>query len=84
MKTTIKTGDTVKIIAGANKGTSAKVVKVASRDSLVFLEGIGNRTRHKRPTQYEKGGKKDIHVGIHISNVKLEKAAEPAKKETKK
>ena len=82
---TIKTGDTVKIIAGDNKGKSAKIVKVAPRDSKVFLEGIGIKTRHQRPTQYQKGGKKEIHVGLHISNVKLETAATKptAKKETK-
>lgn len=91
MKTTIKTGDTVKVIAGDNKGKSAKVVKVAPREAKAFLEGIGIKTRHMRPTQFQKGGKKDIHVGIHLSNLKLEKAADnksaakpAAKKEAKK
>lgn len=67
----IKTGDIVKIIAGKDKGQTGKIVKVSASDNLVFIEGIGNKTRHKRPTQYDKGGKKDIHVGIQISNVKL-------------
>jgi len=87
MKTTIKTGDTVKVVSGDNKGKSAKVVKVAPRENKAFLEGIGIKTRHLRPTQYQKGGKKDIHVGIHLSNLKLEKSTEPkptTKKETKK
>ena len=81
MKTQIKTGDMVKIIAGSNKGKTGKVVKVAPADKLVFIEGIGNRTRHMKPTQYQKGGKKDIHSGIHVSNLKLEKRAD--KKEAK-
>ncbi|MCL1839506.1 50S ribosomal protein L24 [Candidatus Saccharibacteria bacterium] len=80
MKTTIKTGDTVKIITGNNKGKTGKVVKVSPTDKLAFIEGIGNRTRHMRPTQHQKGGKKDIHVGIHLSNLKLEKPADKKEK----
>lgn len=67
----IKTGDLVKIIAGDNKGKTGKVVKISPQDNLAFIEGIGTRTRHMRPTQHQKGGKKDIHVGINMSNLKL-------------
>lgn len=71
MGTRIKTGDMVKIITGDDKGKTGKVVKIDLRESLVFVDGIGKRTRHLRPTQQRKGGKKDIHVGINMSNVKL-------------
>ena len=67
----IKTGDTVKIISGANKGTTGKVTKVVPSENKVFIEGVGNRTRHMRPTTYRQGGKKDIQVGIDASNVAL-------------
>lgn len=67
----IHTGDTVKIIAGDHKGKTGKVVKVSAANQLAFIEGIGMRTRHLRPTQNQKGGKKDIHTGIHLSNLKL-------------
>ena len=67
----IKTGDTVKIIAGAKKGETGKVVKVNPTDGKVFIEGIGNRTRHMRANMYRQGGKKEIHVGIDASNVAL-------------
>ena len=67
----IKIGDTVKIISGANKGTTGKVTKVLPSENKVFIEGVGNRTRHMRPTQYRQGGKKDIQVGIDASNVAL-------------
>ncbi|MBQ3431010.1 50S ribosomal protein L24 [Candidatus Saccharibacteria bacterium] len=70
---TIKTGDTVKIISGANKGKSAKVVKVDREKNLAFLEGIGVRERHMRASYANpKGGKKEIHVGINLSNLKKE------------
>ena len=84
MSQSIKTGDTVKIIAGDNKGKSGKVVKVDRINDKAMIEGIGIITRHLRATQFNpRGGKKDIHVGIDLSNLKLEKVAE-AKKSAKK
>ena len=71
MGTRIKTGDTVKVISGANKGTVGKVTKVMPSENKVLVEGLGNRTRHMRPTMYRKGGKKDIQVGIDASKVAL-------------
>lgn len=73
MKQNIKTGDTVTIIAGDNKGKSGKVVKVDLKNHQAMIEGIGVRERHLRATQFNpKGGKKDIHVGIDLSNLKKE------------
>ena len=83
--TTIKTGDTVKIISGDEKGKSAKVVSV--KNGKACLEGIGLIERHVRASYLNpKGGKKTIHVGIDLSNLKLEKSAEApkAKKSAKK
>ena len=73
MKQNIKTGDTVTIIAGDNKGKSGKVVKMDLKNHQAIIEGIGVRERHLRATQFNpKGGKKDIHVGIDLSNLKKE------------
>jgi len=84
MKRQIKTGDTVKIISGKAKGQTGQVVKVAPADKLAFVEGIGKRTRHLKPTQHQKGGKKDIHVGIHVSNLSvITSAAKQPRKDTK-
>ena len=71
MGTRIKTGDLVKVISGSNKGQTGKVVKVSPAEELVYIEGLGNRTRHMRANMYRQGGKKDIHVGIDASNVAL-------------
>ena len=67
----LKTGDTVKIIAGSNKGQTGKITQILTNSEAVLIEGIGNRTRHLRPTQHQKGGKKAIQSGIHLSNLKL-------------
>ncbi len=73
MKQNIKTGDTVTIITGDNKGKSGKVVKMDLKNHQAMIEGIGVRERHLRATQFNpKGGKKDIHVGIDLSNLKKE------------
>jgi large subunit ribosomal protein L24 len=74
----IKKGDTVKVIAGGQKGRDGKVVKVLG--DKVFIEKVNVRERHIRPTQANpKGGKKDIHVGIHVSNVVLLDGEKPVK-----
>ena len=65
----IKTGDTVKIISGADKGKTGKVTKVLPAENKVFIEGIGNRERHMRPNMYRRGGKKEIQVGIDASKL---------------
>jgi len=79
----IKTGDTVKVIAGMYKGETAKVVKIDKLANKAMLEGIGVRDRHLRANQYRQGGKKKIQLGIHLSN--LQKTADgPARKIAKK
>ncbi len=67
----IKTGDTVKVIAGSNKGKTGKVTKVSPSENKIFIEGIGNRTRHMHATAYRQGGKKEIQDGVEASNVAL-------------
>jgi large subunit ribosomal protein L24 len=68
----IRKDDTVKIIAGAHKGTTGKVLKVNTKDSTVLFEGVGVGHRHVKPSQLNpRGGKKDIHTAIDISKVAL-------------
>lgn len=75
-----KTGDTVQVISGDNKGKTAKIVSMQPREGKALLEGIGERTRHVRANQYNpKGSKKSIHVGIDISKLKLVKREEANK-----
>ena len=63
MAQNLKTGDNVKIIAGANKGKTGKIVKIDTKAGKAMIEGIGVRTRHIKATQFNpKGGKKDIHI----------------------
>lgn len=72
MASRIKSGDVVRIIAGAKKGTTGKVVSVHPKKGTLKIEGVGERHRHIRPSQHNPmGGSKDIHVGIDASKVAL-------------
>ena len=69
----LKTGDKVVVIAGDNKGKTGKIVKMDKQNHKAMVEGIGVRERHLKKTQFNpKGGKKTIHVGIDLSNLKKE------------
>ncbi len=85
MSKNLKTGDKVMVVAGDNKGKTAKIVKVDTKNGLAMLEGLEIRERHMKKTYLNpKGGKKEIHVGINLSNLKLVEAAKIEKKATKK
>lgn len=65
-------GDTVKIISGAKKGTTGKVLSVLAKKNAVLIEGVGTIHRKVKPTQQNpRGGHKDIHVPTPIHKVAL-------------
>jgi large subunit ribosomal protein L24 len=65
-------GDTVKLISGAHKGTTGKVVKVLTKKSAVLIEGVGTIHRNVKPSQLNpRGGHKDIHVPVSLHKVAL-------------
>lgn len=68
----IRKGDTVKLISGANKGTTGKVLGVLTKKNAVLVEGIGNKHRHIKPSQLNpRGAHKDIHVPTPLHKVAL-------------
>ncbi len=81
----LKVNDKVMVISGDNKGKTAKIVKIDRAAHKAMLEDIEVRERHMKKTYYNpKGGKKTIHVGIDMSNLKLVEAAKVEKKAAKK
>ena len=73
MAQNLKTGDTVKIIAGNEKGKTARIVKIDRKEQKAYLEGIGMRDRHFAKTAYRpQGGTAKVQLGIHLSNLKKE------------
>ena len=88
MAQNLKINDKVLVISGDNKGKEAKIVKIDRRAGKAMLEGIGMVERHMKKSYLNPaGGKKTIHVGIDMSNLKLVEAAKfekTAKKADKK
>ena len=81
----LKINDKVLVIAGSHKGTEAKIVKIDRERGVAMLEGIGVRERNLKRTQYNpRGGKKTIHLGIDLSNLKLVEASKYVKSAVKK
>lgn len=66
----IKKGDTVKVIAGKDKGTEGKVISVDIKNGKVVVEGVGIVTKHTKPSAAnQNGGIVQKEAPIDISNV---------------
>ena len=56
-KMSIKTGDTIVVLAGKDKGSRGKVMEVMPKSGKVVVEGINVVSRHTRPRkQGDEGG----------------------------
>ena len=81
----LKINDKVVVISGDHKGTEAKIVGIDRNAGKAMLEGIGLIERHMRKSYINPaGGKKTIHVGIDLSNLKLVEKAKFVKSTVKK
>ena len=83
----VKVGDTVKVIAGADKGKEGKVIRTLKNEQRVVVEGVHIVKRHSKPRMTnESGSIIEIEAPIHVSNVKVitDKEAKEIKKEAKK
>ncbi|MDE3741587.1 50S ribosomal protein L24 [Maribacter polysaccharolyticus] len=71
-KLKIKTGDTVRIIAGDHKGTEGKVTKVFIEKNKAIVEGANMVSKHEKPSANNpQGGIVKKEAPIHISNLSL-------------
>ena len=68
----LKKNDTVKIIAGKDKGVTGKIIKVDTENERVYVQGANmvSKTMKKR-NQQDKGGITQVEAPIHVSNVAL-------------
>lgn len=68
----VKKGDTVKIIAGDEKGKIGEIIKVIPKTQQVIIKNINLKIKHSRPKQENEAGKIiQIEAPIHNSNVML-------------
>ncbi|MBC9733806.1 50S ribosomal protein L24 [Nocardioides sp. zg-578] len=71
----IKKGDTVKVIAGKDKGAEGKVIQVFREEDRVIVEGVNRMKRHTKAVNQggtsTTGGIITAEAPIHVSNVML-------------
>ena len=71
-KLKIKTGDTVRVIAGDHKGSEGKIIKVLLEKNKVIVEGVNMVKKHMKPSaQSPQGGIVEKEASIQISNLSL-------------
>ena len=68
----IKKGDTVKVIAGKDKGKEGKVMSINAKNHTALVEGINMVTKHAKPSAAnQQGGILHQESPIDISNIML-------------
>jgi large subunit ribosomal protein L24 len=73
LKIRIKKDDTVKVIAGKDKGKTGRVLHVDRVAGRVLIEGVAMVKRHTRPNPQKqiKGGIAEREASIAVSNVMI-------------
>lgn len=70
MKLKIKKNDTVKVIAGDEKGKTGKVIRLIAAENRAVVEGLNLVTKHYKPTAQNTSGRiEKIEAPIHLSNL---------------
>ncbi|MAN26269.1 MULTISPECIES: 50S ribosomal protein L24 [Mesonia] len=71
-KLKIKSGDTVRVIAGEHKGQEGKVQLVLIEKNKAIVEGVNMISKHEKPSAANpQGGIVKKEAPIHISNLSL-------------
>ncbi len=66
----IRSGDTVIVIAGADRGKTGRVLRILTGKERVVVEGVNRVWKHVRPSQRNpQGGRIQKDAAIHLSNV---------------
>ena len=71
-KVHVKTGDTVVIISGKDKGKQGTVMAVSPKEGKVIVEGFNVVTKHVKPTRMgQVGGIVETEGALYASKVQL-------------
>ena len=71
-KVHVKSGDTVIVLSGKDRGKKGKVLKVIPKEQRVIVEGVNIVKKHQKPRgQFQQGGIIETEAPIHSSNVML-------------
>lgn len=68
----VRKGDTVKVLAGDDRGKEGKVLEVNREKRRALVEGVNMMTKHTKPSAGKpEGGITKAESFIHISNLML-------------
>ena len=71
-KVHVKTGDTVVILSGKDRGKKGKIMVAFPQEERLVVQNVNMVTRHVKPRrQGEQGGRIEKEGTIHASNVML-------------
>ena len=66
----IRTGDTVQVIAGADRGTKSRVIQVDREKRKALVENVNRVYKHvKRSQKHPQGGRLSKEMPVQLSNV---------------
>ncbi|MEO5341212.1 MAG: 50S ribosomal protein L24 [Magnetococcus sp. MYC-9] len=69
MKTNLKKGDQVVVIAGRDRGKRGRILQVLLKEGSVLVEQVNMVKRHTKPQKGQEGGIVEKEAPIDISNV---------------
>ena len=68
----VKTGDTVIVISGDDKGKTGKVLEVSPKEGKVIVEGVNLVKKHVKPRPpQENGGIVEVEGAMYADKVQL-------------
>lgn len=71
IKSKIRKGDDVIVLAGKDKGKSGEVTKMLLTEGRAIVQGVNLVKRHTKQSQTAEGGIITKEASIHISNLAL-------------
>ncbi len=71
MAAKLRSGDTVVVIAGRDKGKSGEIQRILRKEERAVVAGVNMIVRHQRDTAERPGGRIRREAPIHISNLAL-------------
>ncbi len=77
----VRTGDTVMVIAGDDKGKTGTVLQVFPDKMRAIVEGVNIVYKHVKATAEQEGGIQEMSAPVHVSNLMLldPKTGEPTR-----
>jgi len=76
-KIRLNVGDTVRVIAGKDKGKVGPVTRILPHEGKVVVEGVNIVIKHQKPrnqgnaAQSQQGGRVELAAPLHVAKVQL-------------